>query len=330
MADNVVLNAGSGGATAAADEATYSGDTAKIQLVRVVHVSGAEGSKTVSEIVGTAGSPGTGVVTVQGVASGTVIPVSDGGANLSIDDGGGTITVDNSHLTSLGSALRAIDTATGGTDTGILALATRDDALSTLTPADGDNVSLRVTSTGALWVANAGTSSVFVDDAAFTPGTSAVSVIGGQADEASTDSVDEGDAGALRMTLDRKLITTPQPHTGGGLTIVRTLDADETEEEIKATAGSIYGMWATNTGTATAFVKFYNATAANVTVGTTTPVITIGIPGNSSDDVSANFGPGGMGISFDTAITVAAVTEAADNGTTAPGANSVILNVFYK
>jgi hypothetical protein len=167
------------------------------------------------------------------------------------------------------------------------------------------------------------------DDAAFTASTTRVNMAGYFADETATDSVDEGDGGAARMTLDRKVITTPYPHTAGGLTIFRSIDLDETEEEIKATAGQVYGMWVTNTATATRFVKFYNATAANVTVGTTTPVITIGIPGNASDDVSGNFGPGGMGIAFGTAITVAATTGVADNDTGAPGANEVIVNVFY-
>lgn len=44
-----------------------------------------------------------------------------------------------------------------------------------------------------------------VDDAAFTPGTSRVMVIGAEADETGPDSVDEGDAGALRMTLARAM-----------------------------------------------------------------------------------------------------------------------------
>lgn len=44
------------------------------------------------------------------------------------------------------------------------------------------------------------------DDGAFVPGTDPIVVIGGIADETATDSVDEGDAGALRMTLSRKLI----------------------------------------------------------------------------------------------------------------------------
>lgn len=76
MADNVGVTAGAATYTAAADEVTYSGDTSKVQLVRLVHVSGTEGSKTLTEIVGTAGSPGTAVVTIQGVGSGTAVPVS--------------------------------------------------------------------------------------------------------------------------------------------------------------------------------------------------------------------------------------------------------------
>lgn len=121
----------------------------------------------------------------------------------------------------------------------------------------------------------------------------------------------------------------PTPATTGGLTIFRSIDLDETEEEIKATAGQVYGMWVTNTATSTRFVKFYNGTAAGVTVGATTPVITIGIPGNTSDDVSGLFSSA-HGIAFGTAITAAATTGVADADTGAPGPNEVIVNVFYK
>ena len=47
MSDNTLLNPGTGGDRIATDEVAYSGDTAQVQLVRVVSVSGAEGSKTV-------------------------------------------------------------------------------------------------------------------------------------------------------------------------------------------------------------------------------------------------------------------------------------------
>ncbi len=48
MSDNVALPAT--GVNAAADEVTYSGDTTKVQLVRLVFVSGTEGAKSLSEI----------------------------------------------------------------------------------------------------------------------------------------------------------------------------------------------------------------------------------------------------------------------------------------
>lgn len=125
-------------------------------------------------------------------------------------------------------------------------------------------------------------------------------------------------------------LVTPTPATSGGLTIFRSIDLDETEEEVKATAGQVFGVWFTNTATSTRWLKFYNATAANVTVGTTTPVITLGLPGNTSDDISGVLLGGDHGIAFGTAITVAATTGVADADTGAPAANDVIVNIFYK
>lgn len=167
------------------------------------------------------------------------------------------------------------------------------------------------------------------DDAAFTAGTTRVNPTGFFADETATDSVDEGDIGAPRMTLDRRIITVPQPHAAGGLSIHRSIDLDEgTLEVVKASPGCVYGMWVSNLATATRFVKFYDATSG--TAGTGTPVLTIAIPGNATDDISGNFGPGGMGIGFATGISVGATTGVADNDTGAPGANEVLVNIFYK
>ncbi len=130
------------------------------------------------------------------------------------------------------------------------------------------------------------------------------------------------------MTLDRKQIVTQQPHALGGLSIFRSIDLDEgTLEVVKNAPGAIYGMWITNTSTTTRWVKFYDATSG--TVGTGTPVITLGIPGNASDDIAGLFASGN-GIQFATGICVGACTGVADNDTGAPGANDVIINVFYK
>jgi hypothetical protein len=215
-----------------------------------------------------------------------------------------------------GTTILTDDTGAGG-HAQIVKLAIATDGSATLIPADA-TLGITVNPNNSL-----------ADDAAFTPGTTRVAMVGFEADESSTDSVDEGDGGAARMTLDRKQIVTPQPHTAGGLSIFRSIDLDESEEEIKATAGCVYGVWVTNTATSTRFVKFYNLTAANTTVGSSTPVITIGVPGNTSDDVTGLFSST-HGIMFDTAISAAATTAVADADTGAPGANEVILNVFYK
>lgn len=152
------------------------------------------------------------------------VNLSDGTDTLGIDGSGNAQVVVNAALpagtnnigdvdvlsvipgvgaTNLG---KAVDDAAGATDTGVAALAVRDDALTTLTPADGDYVPLRTTSTGALWVTltAAGNTNIMVDDSAFTVATDYVGVVGYLADETTPDSVDEGDIGAARMTLDRK------------------------------------------------------------------------------------------------------------------------------
>jgi hypothetical protein len=287
MADNVTANAGSGGATFAAD------DIGGIHFPRSKLIIGADG------------------VNDGDVSSANPLPVT------------GTVAVTNAGLTELAAAINA----SSQLDINIAAQA---GALTVSSHAvtNAGTFAVQVDG-GALTALQKIDDPVLVDDAAFTPATSSVMMAGFEADEASTDSVDEGDAGAARMTLDRKVIVNPQPHTTGGLTIFRSLDLDETEEEVKGTAGQVYGMWVTNLATTTRFLKFYNATAANVSVGTTTPVITWAIPGNSSDDISAVFGST-YGIAFDTAISVAATTGIADNDTGAPGANEVLVNIFYR
>jgi hypothetical protein len=168
------------------------------------------------------------------------------------------------------------------------------------------------------------------DDAAFTPGTTPVIMVGFEADEVTTDSVDEGDGGAARMTLDRKVITTLQPHTAGGLLTFRSLDLDETEEDVKTSAGQVYMIRATNRTASPRYLKLYNDTAANVEVGTTTPQDTIEIPANANDHTVLMQSFGGHGVLFTTAICAAATTGLADADTGAPGTNDVVCTVYYK
>jgi hypothetical protein len=76
-------------------------------------------------------------------------------------------------------------------------------------------------------------------------------------------------------------------------------------------------------------LKFYNATAASVTVGTTTPDLTFPVP-SAGDTNGAGFNIAiPNGIAFGTALTVAATTGFADNDSGAPAANALILNAGY-
>ena len=113
-------------------------------------------------------------------------------------------------------------------------------------------------------------------------------------------------------------------------TVFRSLDLDETEEDVKTSAGEVCTLWVTNTATATRWIKLYNATAANVTVGSTTPLITIGVPGNASDDVSGSFATANGCLVFSTAISAAATTGVGDADTGAPGTNDVVVMVGYR
>lgn len=78
----------------------------------------------------------------------------------------------------------------------------------TITPATGQQYNPTETSlsTGALTIGAVDNNEALVDDAAFTPATSKVIPIGFFADETATDSVNEGDIGAPRMTLNRRPI----------------------------------------------------------------------------------------------------------------------------
>lgn len=265
--------------------------------------------------LGTAGSASSDVITVQGIASMTPFQIADNSGSLTVDAPVGTpvfvrLSDGSSAITTLPVSLASVPSH-AVTNAGTFAVQVDGSALTSLQLIDD---------------------TVYTDDAAFTPGTSKVLGIGFVADEGSTDSVDEGDIGAARMTLDRKQIITPQPHTAGGLSIFRSLDLDESEEEVKGSAGCIYKIRITNFSTSARYVKVYDNTAAGTTVGSTTPIDTIPIPGavSASQPTVITEAYGGMGITCATGITVAATTALADADTGAPSANDVVVTVLYK
>lgn len=165
-----------------------------------------------------------------------------------------------------------------------------------------------------------------VDDAAFTPATSRVVMSGFEADETSTDSVDEGDGGAARMTLDRKQIVTTQPHTSGGLLTFMASGSDgstaltSTAQAVKASAGQVYGYYLYNPNATAQFVHFYNTAAGSVTVGTTNPQFTLTVPATSAANLM-----GANGIAFTNAgFSIAATATAGGNGAPSTALDAVV------
>lgn len=92
---------------------------------------------------------------------------------------------------------------------------------------------------------------------------------------------------------------------------------------VKASAGTLYSVTASNTGIAVAYVKLHNSTA--VTVGSTAVALTIPVP--AGDYVSIPFGMQGM--RYGTGICLSITNLAADTDTTAVAASQVKTNIAF-
>lgn len=292
MADNVTLDAGSGGAVIATDDDT----TAHHQYVKLEW----GGDGTFTKVTTGAGA----------------VPIQDGGNSLTVDNGGtfavqaaqsGTWTVqpgNTANTTAWKVDGSAVTQPVSGTVsvTGVATSAKQDTAQTAL---DAIKTAVEIIDNGVA-------GNEFQVDVVTMP-TVAVTQSG-------TWTVQPGNTANTTPWL-----TTPTPATSGGLTIYRSIDLDETEEEVKGTAGQLFGWYLYNAAAGVRYLKFYNATAANVTVGTTTPVLTIPVAAGAAANVEFS-----NGIAFGTAITAAVTTGLADNDTGAPGANEFIINILYK
>jgi len=161
--------------------------------------------------------------------------------------------------------------------------------------------------------------------AALPSGTNAIGKL------AANSGVDIGDVDILSIAAGANLIGDvgiSGARTSGGSTPYKNLDVDETEDQVKATAGQIYWIHAMNTGATPNYLKIYNATAATVVVGTTVPDLTFLVPANADSDGAGFTLAIPNGIAFGTAITIAATLNAADADATAP-TGTIIVNLGY-
>lgn len=168
-----------------------------------------------------------------------------------------------------------------------------------------------------------------VDDAAFTPAASKVLMAGFEADETATDSVDEGDGGAARMTLDRKQIVAQYAHTAGGTTPYAALStAAVLTAELKGAAGQVYSLQCFNNGANEVFIRIYNQTGAPASTDGANIIWRGMIPGNAAAAGFVVSIP--VGIACATGIGIRVSGAVADNDTTVLAANEVFVNVQYK
>lgn len=236
-------------------------------------------------------------IQIAGSAAADIAPVS-ATTGLSVDVKAVAAIVPGTGASNLA---KAEDAPHNSGDVGVMMLGVRKDTAAAIGTTDGDYVPPQMTATGALRVCIA-------EDAVANSGQSTM-------------------ANSVPVAIASNQSAFPvnvAPATSGGLSVFKSLDLDETEEEVKGTAGQVYGWDYTNLSAGTRYLKFYDATAANVTVGTTVPKFTIPVFTLQKANVL-----GANGITFSTAITVAVTTGLADNDAGAPGTNDFVLNLFY-
>jgi hypothetical protein len=368
MADNVTANSGSGGAVFATDDdGTAHHPYCKIEwganntFTKVDTGASAipiqdGGNSITTDWAGTAPPIGAGV---EATALRVTLATDSTGV-VSIDDNGGTLTVDNAALSVVGGGVEAsalrVTLASDSTGTLTVDNAGTFAVQATLTAETTKVIgTVNVAAAQTIAVTNAGTfatqstlqagtaeigklaagvaeignvknSGTFAVQATLQAGTAGIGKL------TANSGVDIGDVDVTSISAGSNLIGDvgiSGARTSGGTTIFRSIDLDESEEEVKATAGQIYWIHAMNLAATKRYLKVYNATAASVTVGTTTPVLTFPLPTTGDTNGAGFMFAVPNGVAFGTAITVAATTGIADNDTGAPGANEVTVNIGY-
>jgi hypothetical protein len=117
--------------------------------------------------------------------------------------------------------------------------------------------------------------------------------------------------------------------TGATIHYRTSAGSTEDEHEVKATAGRLFSVTATNTNASARYLRCANLTAANTTPGTSTVLLGFAIPGQTTGaGITVNFGRSGA--AFSTALTCWLVTGAADTDVAEVAANEIKVIYAYK
>lgn len=239
---------------------------------------------TVADLVADAGN----AVKVGGVYHAVAPTVADGQRVSAQMDAAGNLKVNVAAGGSAGGTSSAIGAAAPGVAT---AAGFSDGTNLRLAVVDGSgNLKVNIAAGG---VASG------QDNTAFTAGTTqGLPAIMVADNTNAVGAVTQGNQGIPKMTLDRKQwVAVGAQATGGWTPHKKTSAATTNGTRLKASAGQIGYIYATNTGAAFAYVKLYNNTNNPPVVGTDVPVQVYGLPPGGGGNL-----PIPAGIVFDTGI----------------------------
>lgn len=118
--------------------------------------------------------------------------------------------------------------------------------------------------------------------------------------------------------------------TGGGTISSAIAPATPAGVNLKASAGSIFKVFATTVQATPVYIKFYNASSAP-TCGSGTPVARFMVPvaATAANGAGTNIDIGEMGAAFGTGIGYCVTGALADNDTTVITANNTLVNIVW-
>jgi hypothetical protein len=110
--------------------------------------------------------------------------------------------------------------------------------------------------------------------------------------------------------------------------VYRTLDLGITGQVIANRPAVLTGYYIFNNAAAVRFVKLYNQAAPPTNANT--PIATLPIPAGGGANLFSNAGLAAAGLNFTNGLAIRATTGLADADNTAPAANDVVVNIFYR
>ncbi len=326
MADNIELNAGSGGAVLAAD------DIAGVWYQIIRPAFGPLGTSTL--VTASVGLP---------------VEIVDADQNI-VDDAAFTPATSVVSMAGFEFDDTTPDSVDEG-DAGAARMSANRNIYTTIRDAAGNERGANVDANNAILVQEAAAmdvsaATVTVDGSGVTqPVSGTVTANLSATDNAVLDTIDAvldlinaklvtgtviGDVnlGATDNAVLDSIVTNQSARSTGGCKVFTSIDLDQTEEDITSGATTIYGIYVWNATAAPLWLQLFNTNT--VTVGTTAPTNNFPIPANADSDVAGVVIPiPDKGAAYSTALTVAITTgSGTDNG--APGAGDAGIVVLYQ